>query len=182
MRRELLAGLLLLAMAGGLYWHNLLMAPQSPTLATQEPDFVARAMTTRAYNEHGRLNAEIAADRMLHYQPLQLTEFTKPVYLVYPEGTDTTWKVTANFGVLEQNRYLHLRDQVQLEALEHNEPINRIRTQALKLDLETMIVSTDEALEAQGENLSLTATGLIADLKLNLVSLLHKVSATYDVQ
>ncbi|WP_298440924.1 LPS export ABC transporter periplasmic protein LptC [uncultured Ferrimonas sp.] len=183
MKRELLAGLLLLAMAGGLYLRNL--AIETPTTVTTSelvPDFVARAMKTRSYDANGRLNAEIAADTMLHYQQQQLTEFEQPVYLVYPDDGSTVWKVQANAGQLRDNRYLSLSHNVVVEAIEPNKPINTIHTEQLELDLTTMVMTTDKALQAFGDSFEMSAIGLYADLHLNQITLKQKVSASYEVQ
>ncbi|QIZ77889.1 LPS export ABC transporter periplasmic protein LptC [Ferrimonas lipolytica] len=183
MKRELLAGLLLLAMAGGLYLRNISIEPPVvDSLSESEPDYVAREMKTRSYDANGRLNAEIAADTMFHYQQKQLTEFENPVYLVYPEDGNTVWKVKAKVGELRDNRFLTLEHSVIVEAIEPYKPIRTIHTEQLNLDLSTMEMETDRQLQAFGEQFQMTGLGLWADLKQNHIILKQKVSATYETQ
>ncbi|WP_051201886.1 LPS export ABC transporter periplasmic protein LptC [Ferrimonas senticii] len=183
MKRELLAGLILLAMAGGLYWHNLSHQPeQVRPLGEHEPDFVARAMKTRSYDLNGRLNAEVAADTMRHYQQKQYTEFERPVYLVYPEDSPAIWKVVADNGALQDNRYLSLANNVVITLIEPDKPINTIKTEQLTLDLDTMVMTNEVALQAEGIDFTMTAVGLHADLNQNHIHLKQKVVSTYEVQ
>lgn len=183
MKREFLAGLILLAMAAGLYLHNISLedTPTKP-LSEVEPDFVARAMKTRSYGEDGKLNAEIAAEKMMHFQQQQLTEFSYPVYLVYPTKGNTIWKVKADYGQLRDNRMLNLRHNVVVEAIDPNEPISTIVTEHLALDLNSMVMTSEEPLRAYGEQFTMNAVGLWADLNINQVTLKQKVNATYEVQ
>ncbi len=183
MKRELLAGLLLLTMAAGLYWRSLHSGNDQPVLSPErEPDFVARTLRTRAYDSAGRLNAEIAADRMEHYQDEALTAFSRPVYLLYPESGDGIWKIQSQSGQLQDNRYLLLEQEVVVTAIEPGEPLQTIHTDQLALDLETMIMTSESLVRAEGNAFTLQATGLWADLNINRIELKDRVSATYEVQ
>ncbi|MBW3141000.1 LPS export ABC transporter periplasmic protein LptC [Ferrimonas balearica] len=182
MKRELLAGLLLLAAAGALYWRNLQIEDQTPQqLAESEPDFVARALRTRSYDENGRLAAQIAADSMRHFQEEGRTEFTEPVYLIYPQDSEAVWKVQAHQGHLNGTRHVALENDVIITAIEPNEPLRTIRTESLQLDLETMVLTTEDPIRALGESFEVRGTGLWADLNLNQFKLNSKVSASYEV-
>ncbi|GAA5194434.1 LPS export ABC transporter periplasmic protein LptC [Ferrimonas gelatinilytica] len=183
MKRELLAGLLLLTMAAGLYWRSLNTGSDQTVLSPEtEPDFIARSLRTRAYDSSGRLNAEIAADQMQHFQDDALTEFARPVYLLYPEGGDGVWKIQSEAGQLQQNRYLLLEQEVVVTAIEPGEPLQTIHTDQLALDLETMVMTTESMIRAEGNTFTLQARGLWADLNTNRIELKDRVSATYEVQ
>ncbi|GAA4901608.1 LPS export ABC transporter periplasmic protein LptC [Ferrimonas pelagia] len=183
MKREYWIGLILLALAAGLYWRSVQLEEQAPAFdASSEPDFVARALRTRSYDANGRLAAEIAADSMQHYQQEALTEFDQPIYLIYPEDQPGVWKVQATSGRLQQNRYLLLQQQVVITAIEPEEPLRTIHTDHLTLDLETMVMTSDAPIRAEGELFTLNATGLWADLNHNKIELQHDVNATYQVQ
>jgi len=182
MKREYWVGILLLAVAAGLYWYSLKAGEQAPAFnAEAEPDFVARTLRSRAYDAHGRLSAQIAADGMQHYQAQGLTEFEQPVYLLYPKDSDGVWKLQSRQGQLTQNRHLLLDQDVVITAIEPNEPLRTILTERLELDLETMVMTSDAAVRAEGETFTLDAVGLWADLNLNTLELKQDVRATYLV-
>ncbi|MBY5993099.1 LPS export ABC transporter periplasmic protein LptC [Ferrimonas balearica] len=182
MKREMLAGLLLLVAAGALYWRTVQLEQQTPQArAEAEPDFVARSLRTRSYDENGRLAAQIAAESMVHFQEEGRTEFRDPVYLIYPEGSQGIWKVRSEQGRLMDARHVELEKDVIITAIEPNEPLRTIRTEFLELDLETMILTTDRPLRAHGETFEVDAVGLWADLNLNQINLNSKVSASYEV-
>ncbi|SHI05968.1 LPS export ABC transporter periplasmic protein LptC [Ferrimonas marina] len=183
MKRELLAGLLMLAMAGGLYWRSVQLEDNAPAYdSASDPDFVARALKIRSFDERGRLTGEIAADSMQHFEEQQLTEFERPVTLIHPENGDGAWKVEASAGVLTENRYLELTEQVLVTAIEPDEPLSRLSTTALSVDLQTMVMTSDAIIEAEGNTFTLSAEGLWADLNSNQMKLQRKVNATYEVQ
>lgn len=182
MKRENLAGLLLLLAAGALYWSNLLREQEQPVHSPdQDPDFVTRKLDTSTYDKTGRLSARIAAASMRHFEDSQFTEFSEPIYFIYPEDSDIVWKLQARQGELADNRHMTLENDVIITSIMPDEPLRTLRTAVLKVDLDTMIVTTEDPLVASGDTFTMEAVGLWADLNTNQVKLLSEVTASYEV-
>ena len=166
-----------------LFWNPFWSINQPKTGLGQQdyqPDFVADDMTLRQYNSKGDLASQVHAKHMAHFDETKITEFTKPSYVIYPEGGAPKWKISADIGIFNQRDHVVLENNVIISAIDPNENVKSITTSRLELDLSTMTVSSDRAIKIIGEQYYITGVGLKADLNQQQIELIKDIQAVYD--
>jgi len=143
------------------------------------PDFTASDMTLRQYDEQGFLSASVSAVKMEHYNNISTT-FTKPSYIIYPKQGDARWKIDAEIGIFDQEHRVLLKNNVTISALDPEEKIRFIKTSHLELNLNTMIIHSDELVEIAGKQFRITGHGLQADFKQQQFELIKDIQAVYE--
>jgi len=151
--------------------------PQSNTMNL--PDFIASDMTLRQYDEQGFLSASVSATKMEHYNNTSTT-FTKPSYIIYPEQGGARWKIDAEIGIFDQEHRVLLKNNVTISAIDPNEKIRVIKTTYLELNLNTMLVTSEEQVEILGNQFRITGQGLQADFKQRQFELIKDIQAVYE--
>jgi LPS export ABC transporter protein LptC len=109
---------------------------------------------------------------------VQLTE----VQMTFRDPSGTPWSATADFGTLEQAAgRVALSGHVRVVGTppESQDPA-QIATEALSVDLRSDLVSTREPVTLLWAGATLSATGLIADLKDYRVELESQVHGTFS--
>lgn len=143
------------------------------------PDFTASNMTLRQYDEQGFLSASVNAQQMAHFNNAN-TRFIKPSYVLYPKGGSARWKINADLGIFDQDHRVLLKNNVTISAIDPNEKIRVIKTSSIALDLNTMLVTGDGAVEIAGKQFRITGQGLQADFKLQHFELIKDIQAVYE--
>lgn len=184
MSRVAWAIILLFVLGIGLYWQvQFKKATQESANIGQssQPDFTAKQLKSVSFNEQGKVENRVYAERMEHFSAQDITNFTKPVYLLYPEDGLSHWRIQAKTGTLDKaiDRVV-LQDNVIIDAIEPNESIQQLTTSYVELDLKTMIMTSDRMIHVNGQNFTTTGKGLYADLNAHTVELLHHVTGNYD--
>lgn len=151
-----------------------------PKPKLHQPDFIADDMTLRQHNSQGNLSSQVHAQHMAHYDENNVTEFTKPSYIIYPEDGDPRWKISADIGIFNQRDHVVLKNNVIINAIDPNESVKSITTSRLELDLNTMKVSSNDVIKIIGEQYSITGVGLKADLNQQKIELIKDIQAVYD--
>jgi lipopolysaccharide export system protein LptC len=186
MNRVTLAILLLFSAALVLYWQVQLKQGEFDKklqLTTSEPDFVADDLHSVEFDDKGRLNSRVTASHMEHYEDKALTYFTAPVYLVYPVDGKAQWRLQASEGRLDKNSgKVTLENNVIIDAISPEEPIQTLSTSQLELDLDTMIMTSDRLITITGAGFIIQGTGLNADLNAQEVSLTSQIKGTYEAK
>ncbi|QYJ74841.1 LPS export ABC transporter periplasmic protein LptC [Shewanella sp. FJAT-52076] len=183
MNRVTLAIILLFGTALTLYWQVQSKKASQPQLtdSVQKPDYVATDLRSISYNAEGKLESRVSASYMEHFDGDAQTLFTQPVYTLFPEDGQGEWRLTAKTGRLDKvSDEVMLEEEVLIEALTIDEPLQQLNTSYLELDLKTMILTSDKEIIISGNNFHLSGHGLYADLNAKEVKLLSKIKGTYE--
>ncbi|WP_163934545.1 LPS export ABC transporter periplasmic protein LptC [Paraferrimonas sp. SM1919] len=168
-----------------LYWQAQLKRANSDAAANTsiQPDFIATGLTSVTFTAKGFKESQLKADYMEHYQSLDMTNFEKPLVYIYPNNGSSQWTATSAQGTFNTDtQVLSLSNQVIIQAIEPNEPIQSLSSQYLELNLDTMIISSQRKVDIYGSNYHLTGVGLYGDLEANYIDLKQQVNGTYEAQ
>jgi len=144
-----------------------------------QPDFTAQKMTLKRFDSEGYLSSLVKADKMEYYND-NITTFSKPSYIIYPQKGDPRWKIDANEGIFDQANQVILTDNVIISAIDPREALQKIYTSYLKIDLASMQVTSDKVIKIEGKQYNATGVGLKADLTLRQFELIKDIQATYE--
>lgn len=184
MNRVTLAILLFFSIALGLYWQVQMKQNEQDANADSNiitPDFVAKDLKSINFNSKGDVESRVTADYMEHFATSNLTNFTEPVFLLYPENEKGYWRIAAKQGALDKNvNMVTLHKDVIINAIAPDEPMQKLMTSYLQLDLNTMIMRSDQAIAVEGDDYRLQGVGLYADLNQQTVELLNQVTGIYE--
>ena len=145
-----------------------------------QPDFVANDMTLRQYNEEGYLSSQLHAQHMAFYDKTNITQFTKPSYILYPKQGSPKWKISADIVLVEQSDRVVLTNNVIISALDPTQNIKSITTSRRELNLGTMMISSEQKIKITGEQYDITGVGLKANLNQQHIELIKDIQAVYE--
>ncbi|GGI79587.1 LPS export ABC transporter periplasmic protein LptC [Shewanella gelidii] len=184
MNRITLAIIALFSAAIVLYWQVQVKRSQQESSTIESgvrPDFVVDDLRSVEFDEKGEVHTRVTATHMEHFDSSNLTFFTNPVYLVYPDEGKTQWRLSAETGNLNKNTgKVVLETNVIIDAIAPHEPIQSLSTTVLELDLNTMIMTSDDKITIKGNGFNVQGTGLYADLNAQEVHLLSQVVGIYE--
>ena len=144
------------------------------------PDYIADNLRSVDYNELGLVSSRVTATHMEHFEEADMTYFTQPIYLVYPNEGQAQWRLQSNTGTLnKKSGKVVLENNVIIDAISPKEPIQTIKTSYLELDLNTMVMTSDRQIYITGNDFIIEGLGLFGDLNAQNVQLLSKVKGTY---
>ncbi|MBT1443905.1 LPS export ABC transporter periplasmic protein LptC [Shewanella sp. JM162201] len=183
MNRVTLAILLLFGTALALYWQVQQKKANLPPaqIVEEKPDFIATDLKSLSFNDQGQLESRVSATYMEHFNSDALTVFSDPVYTLFPKNGQGEWQLTAKIGKLDKFAdKVTLENEVKVEALSFDEPLQQLTTSYLALDIGTMILTSDKEIQISGNNFHLSGLGLYADLNKEEVKLLSEIKGTYE--
>lgn len=137
------------------------------------PEFTAKLLHQELFDENGVLQQEVFSQKMEHFSELSLTHFVAPEFIIYQDNKPF-WRLSAKIGDM-QDGVLTLDDSVKMVQLSENTLVQTITTNFLEINLDTKLVTTDNAITIEGEGLTIVGQGLLANLTLGTVSLTHHV-------
>ncbi|GLX77925.1 hypothetical protein tinsulaeT_12650 [Thalassotalea insulae] len=161
-------------------WHRTSVGEDTFIEDDITPDFIAESLNSETFNPQGELSYIIDAARMEHYASLAVTHFEFPKYTLYPNNSDSPWKITANEGTLYNNNRVKLENRVTLVATDNTSLIQEINGKYLELDLKTNIISSNNKIEIKGKDFLMTGSGLIVDLNTKQVTLTNHEKTIYQ--
>lgn len=148
-----------------------------------KPDYIIEDLHSVEFNDQGLVNSRVTAKHMEHYELKNQTFFTEPVYLIYPDQGKAQWQVSADQGQLNKNTSkVVLENNVIINAINSQEPIQTLSTSFLELDLNTMIMTSDRIIYITGKDFKIQGQGLYADLNAQEVQLTSQVVGTYEAK
>ncbi len=143
------------------------------------PDFIAESLKSAIYTQAGNLSHEIEADRMEHYTELEFTHFELPNYTLYPKNSGSPWQVKAKEATLYNNNRVILKNSVEITSTENDALIQAVYSKTLELDLNTNIISSEQAVTVYGKNFTMYGSGLIIDLNTTQMTLTQHDKTIY---
>jgi lipopolysaccharide export system protein LptC len=184
MNRTTLGIVVFFGLAFMLYWQTQLKRSEMDAVkvrGVERPDFIAENLRTTEFNQQGFVASRVSAEHMEHYASSDITHFSKPVYLIYPENGKAQWQLSADRGQLNKNtNKIILENNVIIDAIDIEEPLQSLSTQVVTVDLTTMIGTSQEMVYIKGKGFIIQGLGLHADLNSQTLSLLSKVEGTYE--
>ncbi|WP_100644519.1 LPS export ABC transporter periplasmic protein LptC [Alteromonas facilis] len=145
-----------------------------------QPTYQAKNLRSALYDNDGQLSHRIFAQEMEHYEQLGFVYFKQPQYTIYMEDDQTPWRVTADEGTLYDDNRIQLERNVIIQSLSQEEFVKTISTEFLQINLETKIMTSDQAVTIVGEDYQIESDGLEADLNLKTYELQQHVQTIYS--
>lgn len=143
------------------------------------PDFIAELLKSNTFSKDGKLSHIIDAQRMEHYADIEITHFEFPNLTLYPENKDVPWKISSKEGTLFKNNRVRLKNRVKLETTDPNSLIQEIHGKYIELDLNTNIISSEQAIVVLGNGFTMYGSGLIVDINTKQMTLTEHVQTIY---
>ena len=165
-----------------LFWNpfwSIIESQKGKTQADNLPDFIAKSVSLKRFDESGYLSSLVKADKMEYYSN-NFTKLTNPSYIIYPKKGAPRWKIDADSGTFDQQNSVTLNSNVIISAIDPNEPLQKLYTSYLEIDLQLMTVRSDKVITIEGMQYNATGTGLKADLTLRIFELIENIQATYE--
>ncbi|RTR40633.1 LPS export ABC transporter periplasmic protein LptC [Shewanella canadensis] len=185
MNRVTLAIIAFFGMALILYWQVQSKRGEEEVAidASLRPDYVADNLRSVEYNELGLVNSRVTATHMEHFEEANMTYFTQPIYLVYPDKGQAQWRLRSSKGTLnKKSGKVILEKDVIIDAISPEEPVQTIKTTYLELDLNTMVMTSDRDIYITGSDFKIKGVGLYADLNAQSVQLTSQVEGIYEAK
>ncbi|XPF92731.1 LPS export ABC transporter periplasmic protein LptC [Colwellia sp. RE-S-Sl-9] len=143
------------------------------------PDFIAESLKSNTFNNKGGLSHIIDAQRMEHYSDIEVTHFEFPSLTIYPENKNVPWKVSSKEGTLFKNNRVSLKNRVKIEATDPDSLIQEIHGKSIELDLNTNIISSEQAIVVLGNGFTMYGSGLIVDINTKQMTLTEHVQTIF---
>ncbi len=144
-----------------------------------QPNYQARNMRSTLYNEDGKINHQVFALRMEHFQLLGFTQFSQPQYTIYVSNQDTPWHVVAKEGTLYEGNRIQLETDVEIRSMDTTGFVQTIKTQFLEVNLTEKTMMSDQPVEINGRDFVVNSHGFVADLNNQTYELKEHVQTLY---
>ena len=152
---------------------------QSVKVDALRPAYLANNLTTTMYDTDGKLNHEVFATTMEHYDLLGFVLFQNPMYTVYVGENESPWQVTAKEGTLYDNNLIQLETDVVITNMSDDDFVQTIKTEFIEIDLNKKTMSSDQPVVIIGGQYVINSNGFNADLHTRQYELIDHVQTTY---
>lgn len=144
-----------------------------------QPNYQARNMRSTLYNQDGKINHQVFAIKMEHFQLLGFTQFSQPQYTIYVSNQKTPWHVAAKEGTLYENNRIQLETDVEIRSMDETGFVQTIKTQFLEVNLMEKTMMSDQPVEINGRDFVVNSNGFTADLNSQTYELKEHVQTLY---
>lgn len=177
-----ISALFLLALAT--YMPTWLKEEELPQISRDDdiskPTYQAKNLRSALYDENGVLSHRIFASEMEHYDQLGFVYFKQPQYTIYMEDDQQPWRVTADEGTLYDDNRIQLERNVVITSLSDEAFVKTITTEYLQINLDSKIMTSDQAVTIQGQDYQIQSNGFNANLQTKEYELKQHVQTTYS--
>ena len=143
------------------------------------PNYQATTMSSTLYGKDGKINHQVFARNMEHYELLGFTLFKQPQYTLYINAQQP-WKIKASEGTLYEDNRIQFETDVEITSLDYQGFMQTIRTEFIEVNLAEKTMSSDQAIEITGQNYVIKSNGLSADLKTQKYELIDHVQTIFQ--
>ncbi|MBU2977688.1 LPS export ABC transporter periplasmic protein LptC [Alteromonas sp. C1M14] len=144
------------------------------------PAYKAKNLTTTIFNSDGKLNHEVFAVSMEHYDQLGFVLFSQPKYTVFVEEGEAPWQVTAVEGTLYDNDLIQLEGNVVIKSLNEDDFIRTITTEFIKVNLDDKTMISDQPVAIRGVQTVIKSNGFNANISTQQYELIDHVQTVYS--
>ncbi|WP_298773601.1 LPS export ABC transporter periplasmic protein LptC [uncultured Shewanella sp.] len=150
---------------------------------SQRPDYIVEDLSGIEYNKLGQISSRVSAKHMEHFDNTNMTYFTQPVYLIYPDNRQGKWRIQAKKGTLNKiTGKVTLENNVIIDSMSPDQPLRTVKTDFLELDLNTKIMTSNKHIYITGVDFTIEGKGLYADLNTQTVKLTSQVEGKYETK
>ena len=143
------------------------------------PNYQATTMTSTLYDKDGKINHQVFALEMEHYELLGFTIFKQPEYTIYIND-QAPWKVKATEGTLYEDNRIQFETDVEITSLNDQGFMQTIRTNFIEVNLAEKTMNSDQTVEISGQSYIIKSNGLSADLKTQKYELTDHVQTIFQ--
>lgn len=143
------------------------------------PTYKAINLRSALYDDTGRLTHRIFASEMEHYEQLGFVFFKQPQYTIYIENDEQPWRLSADEGTLYDDNRIQLEQNVTIQSLSDNNFVKTITTEYMQMDLDTKVMTSDQAVTIVGEDYKIQSNGFNANLHTKQYELKKHVQTVY---
>lgn len=132
------------------------------------------------YNINGILQTKIIADYWQFFPKQQASIITNPNIMLYKDNNDS-YNMIASKATINKEKIIKLFNNVSIQQYKYDKKEGfNLRTTYLELNPDTNIAYTPENIIITKPGLTITATGMQANLKYNDLDLHKNVSTKYE--
>ncbi|MEI8611258.1 LPS export ABC transporter periplasmic protein LptC [Enterovibrio sp. Hal110] len=146
----------------------------------EKPLFTGDDIKSTSYNEQGIRSYTLDSSHIEHYQKLDETHFNEPVLWTFSDGIAEEWRVSSNFAVLENGRYLVMTGRVRIFNLLPNAHIKVVTTDELTLDLTSRDFWSDKETEITGVGFQTHGQRVKGNFGSHQMELIEQVKSRYE--
>lgn len=143
------------------------------------PNYEAKNLRSKLYDENGNLTHQVSAEKMEHYDMLGFVNFTQPEYTIYLQKDGSRWQLNADEGTFYDDNRIELVSGVQIRNLQPEDYIQTISTNFIEIDLLTKTIASNEPLVISGANVIINGIGFEANLETQKYELKNHVQTEY---
>jgi lipopolysaccharide export system protein LptC len=143
------------------------------------PNYQATTMSSTLYGKDGKINHQVFARNMEHYELLGFTLFKQPQYIIFISDQQP-WKVKASEGTLYEDNRIQFETNVEITSLNDQGFMQTIRTEFIEVNLTEKTMESDQTVEIIGQNYVIKSNGLSADLKTQKYELTDHVQTIFQ--
>jgi lipopolysaccharide export system protein LptC len=143
------------------------------------PNYEAKNLRSKLYDENGNLTHQVSAEKMEHYDLLGFVNFTQPEYTIYLQEDGSRWQLNADEGTFYDNNRIELASGVLIRNLQVEDYIQTISTDFIEIDLLSKMISSDQPLVISGTNVIINGIGFQANLETQKYELQNHVKTEY---
>tara|TARA_R110000868_G_scaffold56326_3_gene174366 strand:- start:2852 stop:3418 length:567 start_codon:yes stop_codon:yes gene_type:complete len=183
MNRVTLCIALLFILALGLSLPNWLAEEEAkPKVKTEEawvPNYQARTMRSTVYNKEGRINHQVFAEKMEHFDLLGFTLFKRPEYSLFAQA-GAPWKINAKEGTLYDDQRLQFETDVVVIGETDDGLQQKVTTNFVEINLNAKTMTSDQYVNIAGPNYVINSNGFKANLETQQYELLDHVKTVFQ--
>ena len=170
---------LTLILAANYYWNpQTAQSPDPQTSIRQQelPQTYLEVVRGWTFDEEGKLTDIVEAEHVEQFPRRKVSMITQPRFYAH-SGDDKTWSATAEKGRGDDhNERLLLRKNV---VLIHDQSGTRMNTQALDIELESKIASSQKKVTIVQGNNRTTADGMVVRMEDETITMKPNVESIY---
>ena len=155
------------------------LAPKEQTEDAWQPNYQATTMLSTLYDEDGKINHQVFALKMEHFELLGFTLFKQPKYTIFV-NEQQPWRVEASEGTLYEDNRIQFETDVLITSVDQEGYVQSIRTSFIEVNLNEKTMTSDQPVVITGQNYTISSNGLTASLKTQQYELLDHVQTVYQ--
>jgi lipopolysaccharide export system protein LptC len=155
------------------------IAPKEQTEAAWLPNYQATTMLSTLYDEEGKINHQVFASKMEHFELLGFTVFKQPQYTIFLKAHQP-WRVEASEGTLYEDNRIQFETDVLITSVDEQGYVQSIRTNFIEVNLNDKTMTSDQPVVITGQNYIISSNGLTASLETQQYELLDHVQTVYQ--
>ena len=152
-----------------------------PTHLNQKPDAFMTDASYFEYDKQGNLHSHLSTTKILHYRSKNSSRFEHPKMMVYTDQ-HVPWYVSADHGRSHDGvKWVYLWDHVSLHQPDRpNNPETTINTSEMTVFPTKSFAKTDQNVTIVRPGSAVEATGMHADFKRGVITLLSHSRGVYE--